>query len=171
VVRRSLRLFAVDLYYTGCTCGRTHRAAFAGLANLAIALLATWHTASAPERYRARGLRSLDVGLARCRARAIFRRIRSSRTTPDVTTGSRDDRALERPLAISDAWSSELNLRELLEGQLGHRGSESVLDVVPSARRLARWLRPAHLVGERVQRQLVIVTRDRRFPCSPTSSS
>jgi len=72
---------------------------------------------------------------------------------------------LKDALAISDAWSSELNLRELLEGQLGASGAlKGVLDVVAlgkAAREMASALHD--LVGERVQRQLVIVDEGPAF--------
>jgi glycerate-2-kinase len=68
-------------------------------------------------------------------------------------------------LAISDAWSSELNLRELLEQQLGASGAlEGVLDVVAlgkAAREMASALHD--VVGERVQRQLIIVDEGPAF--------
>ena len=72
---------------------------------------------------------------------------------------------LNDALAISDAWSSELNLRDLLEQQLRASGVlERVVDVVAvgkAAREMAWALH--EVLGERVQRQLIIVDEGPAF--------
>jgi glycerate-2-kinase len=72
---------------------------------------------------------------------------------------------LNDALAISDAWSNELNLRDLLEQQLRASGVlERVVDVVAvgkAAREMASALH--EVLGERVQRQLIIVDEGPAF--------
>lgn len=72
---------------------------------------------------------------------------------------------LNDALAISDAWSSELNLRELLEQQLGTSGTlTGVVDVVAVGKAAREMVSALHdVVGERVQRQLIIVDEGPAF--------
>jgi len=62
-------------------------------------------------------------------------------------------------LAISDAWSSELDLRDLIEAELRASGVLNLrVDVVAVGKARARWRRPRATCSQNnVQRQLVIV--------------
>jgi glycerate-2-kinase len=70
---------------------------------------------------------------------------------------------LNDALAIADAWSSELDLRELIEVQIRaiEIGGVDVVAVGKAAREMATALRD--VLGERVQRQLVIVDEGPAF--------
>ncbi len=71
---------------------------------------------------------------------------------------------LNDALAISDAWSSELNLRDVLEEQLRASGVLGVVDVVAVGKAAREMASALHVVlGERVQRQLIIVDEGPAF--------